>query len=224
MSETTEKNVRPRVLVTGAAGRVARLVIPSLAQRYSLRLLDKPGATFDGLEGFGEIYEADVTDAGPLFEDQDTIIHLAANPSPRAGLSELLTPNIVACAAMFEHAVAHQCRRVLYASSVQVAAGYPEGQLIPPAAAPSPTNPYGATKAFGEAYAHMVGSTTATSVVILRIGAVAGAPPDEDTSLIHLRPNDLIAHIVRALEWGGTGSRIVNAVSATGRFTSTTQV
>lgn len=91
--------------------------------------MDRPEADFEGLTGLGETCEVDVTDAGPLFEKQDTVIHLAANPSPRAGFSELLTPNIVTCAAAFEHAVANQCRRVVYASSVQTVAGYPLGEL-----------------------------------------------------------------------------------------------
>lgn len=218
MTTPYEQSSKRRVLVTGAAGRVARIVIPSLAERYILSLLDVPQADFANLDDYGTTYKGSVIEASEMFADIDAVVHLAANPSPSARFAELLEPNILACAAAFDHAVANNCGRVVLASSVHAVGGYMHDQAVRPEAAPWPVNLYGVTKAFGEAYAHYVGSTTSTSVVVLRIGAAVGAPPQEDTRSIVLHPAELIRYVIDAIEWPGAGTKIVNAVSVPERL------
>jgi nucleoside-diphosphate-sugar epimerase len=72
---------RPRVLVTGATGYIASMVLPELGQRYDLRLSDVRPLTRDGraLEGLvvADLLAAPDSEVRALFEGCDAVVHLA---------------------------------------------------------------------------------------------------------------------------------------------------
>lgn len=72
---------RPRILVTGATGYIAGLVLPELARHYDLRLTDVRPLTRDGrsLPGLivADVLAASDGEVRALFEGCDAVVHLA---------------------------------------------------------------------------------------------------------------------------------------------------
>lgn len=71
----------PRVLVTGATGYIAGLVLPELARRYDLRLTDARPLTRDGRALPGlialDLHQAPDAEIRALFDGCDAVVHLA---------------------------------------------------------------------------------------------------------------------------------------------------
>ncbi|GAB3958839.1 hypothetical protein GCM10029978_004650 [Actinoallomurus acanthiterrae] len=104
-------------------------------------------------------------------------------------------------------------------SSVQAVAGYPAAlEPLPPDLPPNPAGPYGLTKACGETLARMMVDMAGASVVVLRVGAVAGAPADEDIERVRTSTADLAAAVTAAVAWRGTGCVVLNVVSHSARL------
>jgi len=80
--------VRRKVLITGARGNIGSSFAEHTHDRYDLRLMAyELNDAAKELERFGEVIEGDVTDLDSMHracEGIDTVIHLAANPSPEA--------------------------------------------------------------------------------------------------------------------------------------------
>ncbi len=76
-----------KVLVTGATGYVARRLLPGLRERYDLTLVDIRATTADGtpIEGVqrADLLGDDPDALRPLFQGQDSIVHLAFNRDPQ---------------------------------------------------------------------------------------------------------------------------------------------
>ena len=117
-----------RVLVTGAAGYIAGLVLPALRERYDLTLVDVTDTDRDGNRVDGvEVLDL-LDDPGDRFcrlcEDVDTIVHLgfrrpAEGPSYR---EERI--NVDLAARVFETAAATDVRRVVCTSTNQASKWY----------------------------------------------------------------------------------------------------
>lgn len=164
---------RRRILLTGAAGRIGTAFRQAHGKDYRFVLAD---ARTDGLAetpGDGhEVVELDVADAAACegaCAEVDTVIHLAADPSPAAEWGSVLESNVRGVVNIFRAAEQAGCRRVVIASSAHVVGGYEE-QTIADDVAPRPTNFYGASKAFGEAVASTYAARGLSSIAI-RIGA-----------------------------------------------------
>ena len=70
-----------KILVTGMSGQIGGILRGSFADRYEFSGIDRrPTDDFDGLTANLADYEA-IT---PAFDGVDTVIHLGADPSPRA--------------------------------------------------------------------------------------------------------------------------------------------
>lgn len=171
----TGSDERPRrVLVTGSHGRIGASFSSAVRDRYRLRLLVRREEHLAAAERNGEGFVGDLcepTSFRPAFEDVDTVIHLAADPSPKADWDSLHRNNIVATYNTFRAAVEAGCRRVIFASSIHAVSGYPADYQVH---AQDPVNPgdlYGASKCFGEALARLVAVQERLSAIVLRIGA-----------------------------------------------------
>ena len=110
---------KKRVLITGAAGKIADVLINSLAGKYDLSGVDRtPVPGFDSAV-------ADLTDLEsvlPAFRDRDVVLHLAASPrhTPDIGWPLLMPDNVVATANAFEAARQGGVGRVIFFSSMHV--------------------------------------------------------------------------------------------------------
>jgi nucleoside-diphosphate-sugar epimerase len=188
-----------RLLVTGAAGRVAGQLLPGL-EGHELRLTDL--AAVDALP---ELVVGELTDRAlldELLDGVDAVVHLAGNPEPDSAWSQLRDPNVEAFAALLDAARSHGVRRVVFASSVH-AMGVHEGQgrwPVDPAWPPAPCCAYGATKAFDEALARAYAYRSPMSLVGLRFGLCSPTPSDAEAVAGWTGPADLQQIVNGALE------------------------
>lgn len=164
------------VLLTGAAGRIGTAFRAHAGERYRFRLADRVTTGLDDTPGSGhEIVRLDVADADgcrAACRAIDTVIHLAADPSPAADFdASLLENNIRGTYNIFRAAHEQGCRRVIFASSVQAMLAYPPDMQRSEWSAVRPLNMYGASKCFGEAVASCFAFGAGLSSIVVRIGA-----------------------------------------------------
>ncbi|REF36690.1 NAD-dependent epimerase/dehydratase family protein [Thermasporomyces composti] len=208
------------VLVTGAAGHVARLLMPGLGD-YSLRLVDQRRPDPD-VADVADVRLGSVVDrafVAEVLDGVDTVVHLAANPSPTATWDALSAPNVDAVAVVLQAAVEAGVRRVVLASSVHAMGAYVQREQHPvdPSWPPSPCCPYGASKAFGEALGRTYSYRTGLSVICLRFGGVQPRPFSVGGLASWLGPADLRQLVVRAIEAEGVSFGVYHGVSANTR-------
>jgi nucleoside-diphosphate-sugar epimerase len=189
-----------RILITGAAGRIGTAFYSDARGQYEFRLTDSNPAILDRqLEATDAADVVDITDAdqvGDACQDIDTVIHLAADPSPEAGFHEsLLANNFVGTYNVFRAAADAGCRRIIFASSVHAVLGHPHGKPVRELDPVWPINMYGVSKCFGEATARKFSSTEGLSSIAIRIGAYE-APwlaehPDPENLMMFLSARDM---------------------------------
>jgi NAD(P)-dependent dehydrogenase (short-subunit alcohol dehydrogenase family) len=165
---------RKRVLVTGADGNIGSYFCEQNAKRYDLRMMfhrdPDDRAKFEKL---GEVVIADVTDLDQMKQvasGVDTILHLAADPSPQSEWANLLPINIVGTYNTFAAARFCGVKRVIYASSIHAVSGYPEDVQVKPSDPVNPGDLYGVSKCFGEALARYMAEQEGLSSIAIRIG------------------------------------------------------
>ena len=213
------------ILLTGAAGRIGTAFREAHAERFRFRLADLNTEVLADSQGADhEVVRLDIADADACRHacmDIDTVIHLAADPSPEADWeSSLLPNNIRGTVNVFQAAHEAGCRRVVFASSVHAVAGYPPDDILPDNAPPRPANLYGASKVFGEAVTSRF-SAEGLSGIAVRIGAYvapwfqqAGTATD---AMAYVSPRDLNDLLVRCVETPDIPYAIVAGISNNGR-------
>lgn len=196
---------KQKVMVTGATGYVAGRLLPGLAERYDLTLVDVRATRGDGTPVTGiqvaDLLHDELEGLRPLFRGQDSIIHLAFNRDPQplpgeAGLAaaggsrntyEAERANVDLAYRVFLLAQEEGVRRVVVASSNHAADWYEHlihaGKLdtVLPEMLPKSDNWYGWAKAtyehLGFVFATGRGGR-AVENVHLRIGAPREIDPD----------------------------------------------
>ena len=121
-----------------------------------------------------EYIEPDITDLEAFTAacgGIDTVLHLAADPSPKADFYQsLLSLNIIGGYNGFEAARRAGCRCLVFASSINAVLGYgQDGQAASWEVPIYPQNVYGATKCWGEALARVYGQEHALSCICVRL-------------------------------------------------------
>lgn len=164
---------KPKVLVTGAAGNIGSRFAAWATDRYDLRLmcyhLDEDA---EALRAYGQVVQGDITDLQQMHDHCsgiDTVIHLAASPSPSTPWDVVKTLNIEGTYNVMVAAHAAGCRRVVFASSIHAVSGYPVDRQVQ---ADDPVNPgdlYGVSKCFGEAMGRYMAEQHGLSVIVVRI-------------------------------------------------------
>lgn len=154
-----------RVLVTGSSGAIGRPVCAALRARGDfVRGFDREAG--DALDEFvqGRLEDAEVVQSA--VSGMDAIVHLAAKPD-EAPFEELLGPNLLGVYHVLNAARVAQVRRVVLASSVQVAF-HSERRLT--GADRMPGNHYAVTKLFAEDMGAMYARRYSLDVIAARIG------------------------------------------------------
>lgn len=183
---------KKRVLVTGMAGQIGGIIRRRLGDMYELIGIDHVG-----VEGV-PVRVADIADLEaikPAFEGVDVVVHLGADPSPRASWDSVLRNNIIGTRNVYEAARLAGVKRIVFASSNHVVGNYPlrqdpykaiyAGRLgevrrpFPPLTTDliRPDSYYGVSKSFGESLGSYFHEEYGVSVICLRIGWVM--TPDE---------------------------------------------
>lgn len=179
-----------KILITGAAGRIGSAFRLAHGEEYDFRLVDWRPVDEPGIH---ENYVADLVDldeARRACAGVDTVLHLAADPSPRATFYDTLLPlNIQMTYNMFHAAQEQNCRRLIFASSIHAVNAYPLDYQIHPNDPVRPGDLYGVTKCFGESLGAYYAAREGLSCIAVRIGAF-GTPEavfeSGDTRLLSL--------------------------------------
>lgn len=209
-----------KVLLTGAGGRIGTAFRQFVGDRFDWRLVDRDASKIEDA-GDAEVIEADLADLEACqraCEGVDTVVHLAADPNARADFYEsLLDNNVKACYNIFRAAKDQGCKRVIWASSVQVIEGYPLDVQAHPESPIKPMNMYAAAKAFGEAMAHAFAYAEGLSCICVRVGAYEGnrvlEKPDGRTLSAFVSHRDLSHLLSQCVEVEDLQFAIVHGVS-----------
>lgn len=157
------------VVVTGALGNLGGKLAAALRPKYSLRCLDlRPGEDVIAadLGSYDESWER-------RFEGVDTVLHFAAEPLPTTTWAKVHSGNIVATANVLRACRKHRVRRVVFASTNQIMAGYRFSDLlVTTTLPPTPLNPYAVSKLFCEEAGRAFAAETGISFIALRIGNI----------------------------------------------------
>ncbi len=171
----TNENVRRKVLVTGGAGRIGSYFAENSQHKYDLVLMERElNDEAQQVKAFGDLVEGDITNLEQLktlFQGVDTVVHLAADPSPSATWQSVRDINITGTYNTYVAAKAAGCRRVIYASSIHAVSGYPADIQVKTSEPVNPGDLYGVSKCFGEAMGRYMAEQEDLSVIAIRIGA-----------------------------------------------------
>ena len=174
-----------RVLITGAAGNIGRVLRAHFKGRYALlRLSDvAPQAPAGAGE---EVQTVDIRDPAALersMQGIDCVIHLAGVPEEDAW-EKVLPLNIEGCYNVFEAARSQGVRRMVFASSNHAVGFHRRETFIDTDVAPRPDGRYGVSKVFGESVGRLYADKYGLSVACLRIGSFR--PSDRPSESRHL--------------------------------------
>jgi NAD+ dependent glucose-6-phosphate dehydrogenase len=195
--------VPKRLLITGAAGRIGSHLAETLKDRYDLRL--HYHHTVPERPPVADLVRADVAnydEIAPAMVGMDAVVHLAADPSPRAAWESVRDRNIAGTYNVFEAARRAGVSKVIFASTNHVMGMYDRDQQWP-IFADQPVRPdslYGVSKAFGEALARHYVDRYGMSIICLRIGWFLARPHDEIGLWMWLSPADCTQVVWRAIE------------------------
>jgi uronate dehydrogenase len=205
------------ILLTGAAGGVARMIRPILTERYRLRLSDKGRISDPGTRE--EVVPADLTDLDTVraaVRGVDGIIHFGGY-SVEADWETISAANITGTYNLFEAARLEGVRRVVFASSNHVMGFYPRSDVVGVEQVVLPDTRYGVSKALGEAlgalYAHKYG----LEVLAIRIGHIVPKPETIRDLSIWQSPRDACQLIQIGLEYPDIRYEVVFGTSDNAR-------
>ena len=160
-----------RVLITGATGNIGSKLRSYLEARgcYDLTLLClNPGNDTDVVTADLSAFDEDWSG---LFAGIDTVLHVAADPSPFASWGSIQRLNLDLLFNVMAAAQKHGVRRIVFASSNFVVAGYRVTKdALTADIEPRPINAYGASKLAGERLGKMFAERFGLSFIALRIG------------------------------------------------------
>lgn len=190
-----------KILLTGAAGGVARMTRPMLRELYPDLVLSDVRRP-DDLRNDETFAPADLTDLAAveaITRGVDGVIHLGGVSVERPW-DEILPANIVGCHNLFEAARRNGVKRVIFASSNHAIGFYPRARRIGTDNAVRPDGYYGVSKAFGEAIGALYAYKHGMRVTSLRIGNVDYQPVDLRRLSIWIHPEDLVQLFMIGLE------------------------
>lgn len=168
------------LLVTGALGNVARMVIPHLQNHFPLRLIDRK----DGEVGGIPVQKVDILNFARLHEVVDGcrgVVHFAVardEAPPNTSLSEarecfhqnMLQVNVRGSYHIFESALQNRVERVIFISSLAVVLGDGQVGRLDPDEPARPVDLYACTKLFGEHLAFIYWHEHKLRSYVLRLG------------------------------------------------------
>lgn len=202
---------RRRILITGAAGRIASMVREALRDEHEVYGVDiRPSESYpsDAVASM-----TDLASIRPLFRDRDTVIDFANNPAGDLSWEEAYGNNILATFNSMRAAQEAGVKRYIYTSSNRATEGYERDEPyasicrgdyegVDPATLPlinaqmpvRPNGPYGIGKAAAEAAGRYFADKFGMSVICLRLGTMGRegvGPRDQRQFATMLTPRDV---------------------------------
>jgi uronate dehydrogenase len=204
-----------RILLTGAAGNLGRLIRPALQEAAEHLRLSDLAPVADPLHENESFVPCDLADrdaVGRLLEGIDTVIHMGgASQEQRFG--PLMQSNVLGVYNLYDAALAHRVQRIVYASSNHVTGYYESSDTVSPDMAMRPDSLYATTKGFGELVASFYWHRHGIESVCLRIGSCTEKPKAQRAFAAWLSPRDLCELVRCAVMAPAVGFTVVNGVS-----------
>ena len=196
-----------RVLLTGAAGSIGRVLSVGLADHghevVGLDLVPQP----DGVDGGWHTADcadpdavADVFEAEFATSSLDAVVHMAGHPG-ELSLPDSLTSHVVTAAALLDAMVEHGVRRFVYGGSNHAVgrtprAGLPDG-LLTAETRLRPDTFYGVAKASAETLMSLYADRHGLDVVSCRIGSFRAEPTTTRALATWLSHEDCVRMVER---------------------------
>jgi uronate dehydrogenase len=208
-----------RVLVTGAAGSIGRIVSADLGARgHEVVSLDRvPGPGGDETS-FHTADCADPDAVAAVFAEEhpDAVVHLAGHPG-EASLPDALTSHVLTTAVLLDAMVEHDVRRLVYASSNHAVGRTPRRELLTIDARPRPDTFYGVGKVAAEALLSLYADRYGIDAIACRIGSCQPRPETVRELSTWLSPDDCARMVEAALTATAPGFVALYGISANTR-------
>ena len=208
-----------RVLVTGAAGSIGRVVTVGLADRgHEIVGLDRVPPP-DGFDGAWHLIDcADPDAVASVFAESalDAVVHLAGHPG-EASLPDSLTSHVVTTAALLDAMVEHDVTRLVYAGSNHAVGRTPRTGLLTEEHRARPDTFYGVGKVAAEAVMSLYADRYGIDAVSCRIGSFLPQPETVRHLSTWLSHDDCVRMVDAALTATAPGFAVLYGVSANTR-------
>ena len=208
-----------RVLVTGAAGSIGRVVTTGLVDRgHDVVGLDLVPRS-DGADLPWHVVDCTDPDAvHAVFDEErlDGVVHLAGNPG-EASLPESLTSHATTTAALLDAAVAYGVGRFVYASSNHAVGRTPRTERLGVDVRPRPDTFYGVGKVAAEALLSLYADRYGLDAIACRIGSFLPEPTTVRALSTWLSHDDCVRMFDACLTATAPGFAVVYGISANTR-------
>lgn len=205
-----------KILLTGAAGIVGKLVRPYLSEAFEEVVLLTHRTPCENLNSNERSVQGNIEDRSfidSLLTEVDGVIHLAGLVGPDYTFDQVLGPNFVGTYNIFEAARKAGVKHIIYASSHHAVGFIPRGSAIDEHAPIRPDSYYGVSKAFGEILSAYFADKYGLNILSVRIGSVTEKIEDERRTHTWSSPRDLARLFELGLTRNEQGHRIVYGVS-----------
>ena len=198
-----------KVLITGAAGVIGKILLRGLRDRHELR-----GFDCEPMPELADAMVGDINDFDQVksaTEGMEAIIHLVNGPG---GQWEHSLQSMVGTYNVFESAHQNGVRRIAYASrgGVLPRSFYPRTMQRTAEMLPKPDSYYTISKVFGESIGYMYSSRFEMEAVSVRIGNI-NAERDQPEHPHHLSHGDCVRVFEQAITHPGVKYEMVFGVS-----------
>ena len=204
-----------RLLVTGSAGSIGRVVVPGLVEAgHEVRGLDRDVQN-DAVCALGVVV-GDCTDpavAGPAVEGVDAVVHLAGDPG-EGSLAHSLTSHTLSTAMLLDAMVDAGVRRIAYASSNHAVGMTPHSGPVGIDVPPRPDTFYGVAKVAAEAVLSLFADRHGISAVACRIGSFLPRPQTRRHLATWLSHDDCVRMVDAAVRVDRPGLHLLWGISA----------
>jgi uronate dehydrogenase len=203
-----------RILITGAAGGIGRVLREKLRGRYpAIRLSDvKPlGSAAPG----EELVVADMQDIEAmerLMAGVGAVVHLGGT-SVEAPWEPVLRNNIIGLYNVYEAARRQGVKRIVFASSNHVIGFYRREATVTAESPPRPDSRYGVSKMFAEGLGRLYADKHDMEIVNIRIGSFQEKPLNPRMLGTFISHRDMVQLVERCLEAKDVHFEIVYGVS-----------
>ncbi len=203
-----------RLLLTGAAGGLGRILRPRLRARCQLLRASDVAPLEPAIDGEEAVQVAleDRTAVLGLLEGMNAVVHLGGI-STEQPFDAIVQANIIGAYNLYEAARKHGVPRIVFASSNHVTGFYRQDEVIDPAMPVRPDGHYGISKAFGENLSRFYFDRYGIETVCLRIGSSFPEPRDRRMLATWLSYDDLERLVVASLTAPVVGHSIVYGMS-----------
>ena len=197
-----------RIVMTGAAGGVANMVLPYLQDKFDKLVLTDRREVDGGIR-------CELTDTAKLrtvLKGAKGVIHLGGQPV-EADWDTIRECNFEGARALFECARLEGVKRIVFASSNHAVGYFPSERPFGIADVFRPDSLYGVSKVFGESLCMLYADKYGIRTFAIRIGTTLPAPEDRRTLSTWIHPEDLAQLMLIGLTDDRIHAEIVYGVS-----------